>query len=67
MVEIHGFGFPRWRGGLMFHADLEGARRVREGLAALSAEGLSPPPSPLLTRIAAEEGTFAALNEVESA
>ena len=28
LVEIHGYGFPRWRGGPMFHA----ARRGLDGL-----------------------------------
>jgi len=32
LVEIHGYGFPRWRGGPMFHAALRGAEGVRADL-----------------------------------
>ncbi len=38
LVTVHGYGFPRWRGGLMHHADSLGAARVLEGLKALAAE-----------------------------
>ncbi len=42
LVEIHGYGFPRWRGGPLFH----GARRGRAALAA----DLGRPPGPALLR-----------------
>ncbi|SJZ92337.1 3-hydroxyacyl-CoA dehydrogenase NAD-binding domain-containing protein [Consotaella salsifontis] len=40
LVEIHGYGFPRWRGGPMFHASRRGAKRF--------ADDLGRPPSPAL-------------------
>ncbi len=42
LVEIHGYGFPRWRGGPLFHA-------ARRGRAALATD-LRRPPSPVLLR-----------------
>ncbi|KUF10311.1 FAD-dependent oxidoreductase [Pseudoponticoccus marisrubri] len=38
LVTVFGYGFPRWRGGLMFHADTLGAPHVVERLRALEAE-----------------------------
>lgn len=32
IVTVSGYGFPRWRGGLMYYADYLGPRRVLEGL-----------------------------------
>ena len=28
LVTVHGYGFPRWRGGLMFHADQIGITKI---------------------------------------
>jgi 3-hydroxyacyl-CoA dehydrogenase len=43
LVKIHGYGFPRWRGGPMFHA----IRRGAEGLE----EDLGRPPSAALAKV----------------
>ena len=60
---VHGYGFPRWRGGPMLWADREGL----EGLAAdIRRYGEEDPRfwrlSPMLERLAAEGGRFADLN-----
>jgi 3-hydroxyacyl-CoA dehydrogenase len=55
LVMIHGYGFPRWRGGPMHMADAWGLGAVREGIAGLAA---ADPPAwrvpPLLDRLLAE-------------
>jgi 3-hydroxyacyl-CoA dehydrogenase len=60
LVTVHGYGFPRWRGGLMFHADTVGADAV---LARLLAYGQEDPiawrPSPLVERLARDRQKFA--------
>ena len=57
LVGIHGYGFPRWRGGLMHHADRTGAATLVSRLEALVAEDPSVwTVSPLLRRCA-ETGT----------
>ena len=38
LVTVHGYGFPRWRGGLMHAADAVGAAEILAGLRALEAE-----------------------------
>lgn len=38
MVKLHGYGFPRWRGGPMFAAKTAGDDRVRAALDALNAK-----------------------------
>ncbi|MCP5075770.1 MAG: FAD-dependent oxidoreductase [Rhodobacteraceae bacterium] len=38
MVMIHGYGFPRWRGGPMHYADETGLDRVRVALDAVQAQ-----------------------------
>lgn len=45
LVEIHGYGFPRWRGGLMFYGESLGGATVLEGLRRLAADGLAGEPS----------------------
>ena len=57
LVKIHGYGFPRWRGGPMHHAEARGLAGVVAVLERLAAEGLADPPSDGLKR-AAEAGTF---------
>ena len=64
MVEIHGYGFPRWRGGPMCQADIIGLPKV---LAAIrdyaKADALFWKPSALLEKLVAEGKTFGSLNE----
>ncbi|MEC3862604.1 3-hydroxyacyl-CoA dehydrogenase NAD-binding domain-containing protein [Mesobacterium sp. TK19101] len=38
LVTVHGYGFPRWRGGLMCHADQVGVAQVLDGVRALERE-----------------------------
>jgi 3-hydroxyacyl-CoA dehydrogenase len=62
-VWIHGYGFPRWKGGPMHHADALGLARVVEGLAHCS--GHNPDdaagwePAPLLHELARSGRSFA--------
>ncbi|WP_448953858.1 FAD-dependent oxidoreductase [Labrys neptuniae] len=57
LVKIHGYGFPRWRGGPMQHTAERGLASVVQSLDALAGQGLAAPPSPFL-RAAAEAGGF---------
>jgi 3-hydroxyacyl-CoA dehydrogenase len=38
LVLVHGYGFPRWRGGLMHYADTLGAVHIRDEIAKLAEE-----------------------------
>jgi len=38
LVTVHGYGFPRWRGGLMHYADCLGVKAIHEKLNALCKE-----------------------------
>ncbi|SEC89941.1 3-hydroxyacyl-CoA dehydrogenase NAD-binding domain-containing protein [Rhodococcus koreensis] len=55
VVYLAGYGFPRHRGGPMFHADGVGLDRVEEALRRFDE---STEPAPLLTRLAKEGRTF---------
>ncbi len=54
VIWLHGFGFPAYRGGPMFHADLTGLSQVLEGLkkycGTVGEEYFSP--APLIERLA---------------
>ncbi len=57
VMWLHGFGFPRYRGGLMYWADMIGVREVYNQIAAWHQRyGERWAPSPLLRRLA-EAGT----------
>jgi 3-hydroxyacyl-CoA dehydrogenase len=59
LVWIHGFGFPRHRGGPMFYADTVGVKKVYDTVARFYQEqGEWMRPAPLLERLAREGGTF---------
>ena len=60
LVKIHGYGFPRWRGGPMHHAEARGLSTVVAVLDRLAAEGLAEPPGEGLRRAAAA-GSFSVL------
>ena len=61
LAMIFGAGFPPFRGGLLRHADTLGLPRIETRLIALRAEkGERYAPSALLSRLAAEGGTFTA-------
>ncbi|SOC82310.1 3-hydroxyacyl-CoA dehydrogenase [Ensifer adhaerens] len=62
LVKIHGYGFPRWRGGPMHYAEARGLRDVVQVLERLVSEGLADLPCDGLRRAAAAGG-FAALFE----
>ncbi|MCH4271026.1 3-hydroxyacyl-CoA dehydrogenase NAD-binding domain-containing protein [Kerstersia gyiorum] len=57
LVEVHGYGFPRWRGGLLHDAEARGLKEVVARLRELAAAGLAPEPCRKLEQ-AAETGTF---------
>jgi 3-hydroxyacyl-CoA dehydrogenase len=57
VMWLYGFGFPRYRGGLMYWADTIGVREVYNQIAAWHQRyGERWAPSPLLRRLA-ESGT----------
>ena len=62
LVWIYGYGWPRWTGGPMFHADEVGLARIVERLEAFAADTPSDPslkPAALLRELAARGTTFA--------
>ncbi|GIK79399.1 MAG: enoyl-CoA hydratase/isomerase family protein [Pseudorhodoplanes sp.] len=63
VIWIHGYGFPVWRGGPMFHADTLGLPYVRDRLAAFARQTGDPrhEPAALLTRLASEGRGFGSL------
>ena len=59
VMWLYGFGFPRWRGGPMFHADSVGLAKVYEAVSGFHREhGALWTPSPLLQRLAESGGSF---------
>ena len=63
VVFVHGYGFPRYRGGPMFYADTVGVAKVLADLKSFAAEDdFFWAPAPLLERLAAEGATLASLN-----
>lgn len=64
-VMLHGYGFPRWKGGPMFQADLIGMKTLAEELDALASEDPGFwSPSALILRLAEGDEGFAALSGV---
>lgn len=63
LVLVHGYGFPRWRGGLMHHADSLGLRDLVARYAAWAkADPINWAVPPLLSRLAADGLTLGSLN-----
>lgn len=60
LVKIHGYGFPRWRGGPMQYAEVRGLAGVVAVLDGLASDGLADPPCKGLRR-SAQAGGFSAL------
>jgi len=59
VIYVNGYGFPAWRGGPMFFADLTGLDRVLATIERFHREfGPRWQPAPLLQRLAREGGTF---------
>ena len=62
VIWIHGYGFPRWRGGPMFWADSVGLDRILEAMQRWQREhGEWMRPAPLLERLVREGRGFASL------
>jgi 3-hydroxyacyl-CoA dehydrogenase len=60
LVMIHGYGFPRWRGGPMHHADTIGAKRILETIEEFAKQDpVMWRPSPLILSLAEKDGRFA--------
>jgi 3-hydroxyacyl-CoA dehydrogenase len=59
VVYLNGYGFPSWRGGPMFYADLVGLRNVLAAIERFHREfGARWEPAPLLKQLAAEGRSF---------
>jgi 3-hydroxyacyl-CoA dehydrogenase len=59
LVWLHGYGFPRYRGGPMFYADTVGLPKVYDTVARFYREqGEWMKPAPLLEKLAYQNGTF---------
>jgi 3-hydroxyacyl-CoA dehydrogenase len=62
LVTVAGYGFPRWRGGLMHHADILGAAHILARLQAFSEEDpVAWKPAALIKRLAQEGKGFAGI------
>jgi 3-hydroxyacyl-CoA dehydrogenase len=62
VIFIHGFGFPPWRGGPMFHADLIGLAAILADIREYQSRfGARWTPSELLVQLVAEGRNFASL------
>lgn len=60
VIWLHGYGFPRWRGGPMYYADQRGLENIAQRLSELAriSGDASLEPAPLLVRLAREKRTF---------
>jgi len=56
LVEIHGYGFPRWRGGLMHYAESRGLADIAAALEAMAGEGFASLPNARLRQAACDGG-----------
>lgn len=60
VIYVYGYGFPAWRGGPMFHADLVGLPQVLDDIRRFHREHDDFwQPAPLLERLASEGRSFA--------
>ena len=62
-IWLHGYNWPAWRGGPMFHADLVGLDVIRDRLREFAREtgDASLQPAPLLERLASVGEGFGSL------
>ncbi len=68
LVMVHGYGFPRWRGGLMQHADEVGLPLLLAKVEALAAaDPLSWAVPTLLRRLVSDGQSFESLNRIGAA
>lgn len=59
LVLVHGYGYPRWRGGPMHYADTIGAAKILETIEAFEREDpVMWKPSPLIRELAERGGRF---------
>ena len=64
VVLVHGYGYPRWRGGPMLWADREGLQGLLDDIRAYAREDdFFWQPAPLLERLASEGRRLADLND----
>ncbi|WP_428851304.1 3-hydroxyacyl-CoA dehydrogenase NAD-binding domain-containing protein [Imbroritus primus] len=62
---VHGYGFPRWRGGPMHYADTVGLDKVLADIRSFEKEDpLFWKPSPLLVELVERQASFASLNQL---
>ncbi|WP_099864240.1 FAD-dependent oxidoreductase [Pararhizobium haloflavum] len=65
LVMVHGYGFPRWRGGPMHYADTIGAAAILDKIRAFERDDpVMWRPSPLIVNLAASGGRFANAGQV---
>jgi len=65
-VFLHGYGFPRYRGGPMHYADTVGLANVLADIRAFAEEDpLFWKPSPLLVELVERGANFASLNRID--
>jgi 3-hydroxyacyl-CoA dehydrogenase len=57
IIYLNGYGFPAWRGGPMWYADMVGLGKVYQRILEFGWE-----PAPLLSKLAREGRTFASLD-----
>lgn len=68
VVFLHGYGFPRWRGGPMKYADSRGLSRILEDIRTFGREDSEFwRPSPLLVDLVRHNSTFGDLNRTVAA
>ena len=65
VIWLYGYGWPIYRGGPMFYADLVGLKEIAERLSfyAKQTNDTSLEPAPLLKKLADEGKTFASLGK----
>ena len=67
VVYVHGYGFPKYRGGPMYYADQVGLAEIYRDILSLHQEyGDVWRPAPLLKRLAEEGSSFAAWDAARS-
>ncbi len=67
LVKIHGYGFPRWRGGPTHYADRVGLAEVVKRIEAFAPDDpVLWSPAPLLVALAEDGATFASFDEDKS-
>lgn len=68
IIYLNGYGFPAYRGGPMWYADVVGLRQVFERVSEFQRQhGENWKPAPLLNRLAEQGGTFAQFKKEEVA